>query len=141
MDLTVVTYLIYLAVSIGLTIWVGRTLFANGGYFLIDIFGGDETLAGAVNRLLIVGFYLVNLGYVALNLRADPVASATGTIETLAGKLGLVLFALGAMHFFNMWVLNRVRHGKLHPSAPVAPEPPPPYPLSPANYPGAMGTR
>ncbi|MGI8847136.1 MAG: hypothetical protein ACR2GX_02570 [Candidatus Dormibacteria bacterium] len=136
MDLTVVTYLVYLTISIGLTVWVGHTLYANGGYFLVDIFGGDETLAGAVNRLLIVGFYLVNLGFVALNLRADPVASASGTIETLAAKLGFVLLALGAMHFFNLVVLNKVRHSKLHPRPPAPAQPTLP-PLSPAGYAGS----
>ena len=63
------TYLIYLALSIGLTVWVARTLHTNGRRFLLDTFQGDGELADSVNRLLVVGFYLINLGFVALALK------------------------------------------------------------------------
>jgi hypothetical protein len=69
MDRTVITYVLYLALSIGLTIWVARTLSRSGRVFLADVFHGSEKLADAVNHLLVVGFYLVNLGFVALWLR------------------------------------------------------------------------
>lgn len=124
MDSTAITYIVYLGASIGLTVWVGRTLFHNGRFFLLDIFEGNAGLADAVNRLLIVGFYLVNLGFVALNIRADAVTSLDQGIETLAGKLGLILFILGGMHFFNLYALNRVRHSRLFPR-PLRPAPPP----------------
>ncbi|MEU2592181.1 hypothetical protein ABZ630_15400, partial [Streptomyces albidoflavus] len=68
MDLTVVSYAVYLVVSIALTIWVARTLSRNGRLFIADVLHGDERLADAVNHLLVVGFYLVNLGFVALYL-------------------------------------------------------------------------
>ena len=69
--LIVQTYGLYLAISIGLTIWVERTLFKNGKVFLVEVFKGDEALANSVNHLLVVGFYLLNLGFVALNLAID----------------------------------------------------------------------
>src|SRR5437868_12717214 len=92
------TYLIYVAVSIGLTVWVAHTLFQNGRVFLVDVFRGNAALADSVNHLLVVGFYLVNLGFVCMNLKlADPVLDAVGAIESLARKVGLVLFVLGGM--------------------------------------------
>lgn len=69
MNYTVITYLIYLVVSITLTAWVARTLFHNGRIFLVDCFLGKEDLADSVNRLLVVGFYLVNAGFIALYLK------------------------------------------------------------------------
>ncbi|HEX5689818.1 MAG TPA: hypothetical protein VFX76_07445, partial [Roseiflexaceae bacterium] len=69
MDITVITYLLYLAISIVLTVWVARTLFKNGRIFLVDVFRGDERLADSVNHLLVVGFYLINLGYISLALK------------------------------------------------------------------------
>ena len=71
MDQIVVTYLTYVAISIGLTAWVARTLFRNGSLFLLDVFGGDERMAKAVNHLLVVGFWLINLGYIALALGSE----------------------------------------------------------------------
>ncbi|MDQ0959599.1 hypothetical protein QFZ66_003477 [Streptomyces sp. B4I13] len=110
MDRTVIAYVVYLIVSIGLTVWVARTLSRNGRVFLADVLQGDEKLADAVNHLLVVGFYLVNLGFVALYLSGDDTIEDTREIfEALSTKLGVVLLVLGAMHLGNVYVLNRIR--------------------------------
>ena len=110
MDLTVVAYVLYLLVSVGLTIWVARTLSRNGKVFLADVLHGNEKLADAVNHLLVVGFYLVNLGFVALHLSGDDtIEDARGVFEALSTKLGVVLLVLGVMHLGNVYVLNRIR--------------------------------
>ncbi|MFE8942696.1 hypothetical protein ACWDZ8_19110 [Streptomyces sp. NPDC003233] len=110
MDRTVIAYVIYLVVSISLTIWVARTLSHNGRIFLADVLRGNEKLADAVNHLLVVGFYLVNLGFVALYLSGDETIDDTrGIFEALSTKLGVVLLVLGVMHLGNVYVLNRIR--------------------------------
>lgn len=110
MDLTVLAYVVYLAISIALTVWVARTLSANGRVFLADVLRGNEPLADAVNRLLVVGFYLVNLGFVALYLKsAEHIDTARKVFEALSVKLGVVLLVLGAMHLGNVYVLNKIR--------------------------------
>ncbi|MFI6338579.1 hypothetical protein [Streptomyces sp. NPDC050535] len=110
MDLTVVSYVIYLLVSIALTVWVARTLSRNGRIFLADVLHGNEKLAEAVNHLLVVGFYLVNLGFVALYLNGDDeIVDARGIFEALSTKLGVVLLVLGVMHLGNVYVLNKIR--------------------------------
>jgi putative Mn2+ efflux pump MntP len=107
--LTEITYLIYLGVSAVITVWVARTLSRNGLVFLVEAFGHEEKLATSVNHLLVVGFYLINLGYVALALRlsARPTDVAEA-IEHLSTKIGLVLLVVGAMHFFNVLVIARL---------------------------------
>ncbi|ELS55722.1 hypothetical protein [Streptomyces viridochromogenes] len=110
MDRTVIAYVIYLVVSIALTIWVARTLSRNGRIFLADVLSGNEKLAEAVNHLLVVGFYLVNLGFVALYLSDDEtVVDTRGIFEALSTKLGVVLLVLGVMHLGNVYVLNKIR--------------------------------
>jgi hypothetical protein len=104
------THVVYLAVSVSLTVWVGRTLFKNGRVFLVDAVAGDETLADSVNRLLHVGFYLVNIGFVCTALRyGGAVNDVQGAIEYLSLKLGVVLLALGGMHFLNLLLLSKWR--------------------------------
>jgi hypothetical protein len=119
------SYFAYLAASIVLTIWVARTLHRNGRIFLVDAFHGSEPLADSVNHLLVVGFYLINLGYVflALKLGSKPWDLASG-IEFFSTKIGLVLLVLGGMHFFNLFVFSRMRRRALHPHylPPVAPQ-------------------
>lgn len=105
-----VVYLVYAAASIALTVWLARTLFKNGEVFLDDVFADNPRMAGAVNRLLVVGFYLLNLGYALLTLRADHrMVNTTDAIETLAVKLGALLLALGALHMGNLYLFHRIR--------------------------------
>lgn len=104
-----VTYAAYIIISVLLTIWVARTLHKNGRVFLIEVFGGDESLADSVNHLLVVGFYLINFGYVTLALKLGiPVTSIQIAIEALSYKIGLVLLVLGGMHFFNLLIFQRI---------------------------------
>src|ERR1051326_5703831 len=104
------TYLSYLAISLALTIWVAKTLHKNGRIFLVDAFAGNEPLADSVNHLLVVGFYLVNIGYVALALKeANAPGDLRGVLELLSTKLGLVLLVLGFMHFFNLLIFSKLR--------------------------------
>jgi hypothetical protein len=114
------SYLAYVVISIGLCVWVGRTLHKNGRAFLIDVFAAREDLADSVNHLLVVGFYLVNFGYMSLALKVAAVpTTATEAMETLSWKVGLVLVVLGGMHFFNLYVFSRIRRHKHLTDAPV----------------------
>lgn len=98
-----VSYSAYLLVSIGLTVWVAQTLSKNGLVFLVECFGHDRTLAESTNHLLVVGFYLVNLGWILLTLRfGTPPETPVEAIQFLSSKVGIVVVALGLMHFFNM---------------------------------------
>jgi len=112
MDHTVITYVGYLMVAIPLTIWVAKTLHKNGRVFLLKSMKGDEDLADSVNHLLVVGFYLVNLGFVSLYLKLDQeVQQISGVFEALSAKLGVVMLVLGGMHFFNIWLFTRMGRG------------------------------
>lgn len=106
----VVVYVIYAVISVCLTVWVARTLHKNGRVFLIEAFQGSEERADAVNHLLVVGFYLVNLGFVLLFLKSgERPETAVEGIEYCAWKLGIVMLILGAMHFFNIGVFEAMR--------------------------------
>ena len=107
-------YAAYVALSLGITIWVGNTLSKNGLVFLVENFEGRVELARSVNHLLLVGFYLINVGFITLMLRyggrPDGLVEA---IEYLSTKIGLVVVLLGIMHFTNMYVLMRFRKSAL----------------------------
>lgn len=110
MTTAVYIYIVYTVLSIMMTAWVAHTLYKNGRVFLLEAFKGKEEMADSVNRLLVVGFYLVNLGFILLYLRygTKPTDIENG-VEYAATKLGVVLLVLGAMHFFNMYNFDRMR--------------------------------
>jgi hypothetical protein len=83
------TYAAYLVISVGLTVAVGSALSRSGKVFLTSVFGGDESLAGAVDHLLVVGFYLLNLGFVTLTVHTSgQIASAREAFGVLFSKIG-----------------------------------------------------
>lgn len=125
MGTTLYAYVFYVVISIALTVWVARTLHKNGRVFLVDVFNNHTDLADSVNHLLVVGFYLINFGYISLALKlAAHTNDATEAFEAVSHKVGLVLVVLGLMHFFNLFVFSRIRANKQLAEAPrpVAPD-------------------
>jgi hypothetical protein len=110
MNYIIITYSFYLVITIALTIWVARSLFRNGKVFLIDIFHGNRELADSVNNLLLVGFYLINIGYAVYTLQVtSSITNFQEVIEKLSVKIGLIILILGAMHFFNLYIFFTLR--------------------------------
>lgn len=108
------TDIVYLTLSLAATVWVAHTLHKSGRPFLIESFLGNETLADSVNHLLVVGFYLINVGYIALALgTASRPADLVQAMESTAHKLGVVLLVLGVMHFLNMKIFSSMRRRAL----------------------------
>ena len=108
---TYVTYLILVAL---ITVFVARTLSKNGAVFLIDGFGGNESLARSINHLLVVGFYLVNLGFAMLQLETHKnIETLDQALAFLSGKIGFVMMILGVVHFFNLIAINMFKNGQL----------------------------
>jgi hypothetical protein len=133
MTLIVWTYLIYLILSLSLTVWVAKTLHKNGRIFLVDAFLGNEQLADSINHLLVVGFYLINIGYVSLALREGQMpVDLQGVLETLSRKVGVVLLVLGGMHFFNLLVFSKMRKRALLHRVPPPLPPQMQIPVAPA---------
>lgn len=110
MNYTILTYAFYMPLTITLTVWVAKTLFKNGRIFLVDIFHGNDLLADSVNKLLLAGFYLINIGYAVYTLKIfGSIDSTQEMIERLSVKLGTIILILGAMHFFNLFIFFKLR--------------------------------
>jgi hypothetical protein len=110
------SYLVYLALSLAVTVLVALSLKRNGRVFLIEAFHGNKEIADSVNHLLVVGFYLINIGYVTLALRTEgALPGLREAIELVCGKIGPVLLVLGGMHFCNLYIFHRMRQrGREH---------------------------
>ena len=107
---TVWTDLIYLGICVTIALWVGRTLYKNGRVFLVEVFTGREDLADSVNHLLVVGFYLIAIGFVTIGVRIGTgPAEMADAVEIVSFKVGVVLLVLGGMHFLNLFAFSRLR--------------------------------
>src|SRR5918996_2300711 len=127
----IVVYAVYVVIAAALTAWLARSLFRSGTAFLHDVFAERPKLADAVNRLLVVGFYMLNLGYALYILRASRGLDAFEAVQFLVNRLALLLVSLAVLHFVNVFVFWRIRarRGQRDMPPPVAPQvliPPPP---------------
>ena len=124
MNPLIVIYVVYGMAAIGLTVWLAKTLFSNGAVFLEGVFKDNHELAEALNRLLVTGFYMLNLGYAFLIFKTNgrPVG-AVDSIELLVNKMGILLVSLGLIHFLNMIVFWRLRRGSDRRTPPALPTP------------------
>ncbi|PCJ60605.1 MAG: hypothetical protein COA79_08525 [Planctomycetota bacterium] len=112
---TITAYLVYIFIAISSTIWVGRTLHKRGRVFILESFNGNEEVTDSVNHLLIVGFYLLNIGFVCLFLKyGNPPTNTIESIEYISTKEGIVLLVLGFLHFFNVFNIAKMRNKALH---------------------------
>ena len=110
MNYILFTYSTYLVITISITIWVAKTLFKNGKIFLLDIFHGNKAIAESVNNLLLVGFYLINIGYAISTLQVyNTVTNTREVMEILSVKIGTIILILGGMHFFNLFIFYKLR--------------------------------
>ena len=105
----VTVYILYLLISVVLTIVTATILARSGRIFLTHMLGGDEALGQAISRLFAVGFYLLNLGFVILAMRdTGSVHSTQQAVQVLATKLGEAVLVIGALHLINVFALTRV---------------------------------
>ncbi|QDT48764.1 hypothetical protein Pan258_28090 [Symmachiella dynata] len=114
------TYAAYLAVCGGITIWVAQTLRKNGTVFVTDGRNYGTELSNAISRLLTVGFYLVNFGFICLLLKhGAQVTDPQSAIELLSTKIGGVLLALGCMHFVILTIFSGIRKNNRSTTEPI----------------------
>ena len=132
-----VFYAVYLATSIGLTTWLAVVLNRNGKIFLRDVFHDDPDVGEAVNRLLTIGFFMFNLGYAFLILRAESIGKNDSAVNFLVNRLGLLLVSLGVLHFINMAVFAKIRRRMQ--MRDLSPPVPPPVLIPPPGDPAPTG--
>lgn len=112
--MTVYCYVLYVAFSIGLTVWLGATLYREGRPFLVECLQDAAGLADAVNQLLLAGFYLINFAWIVLSLKSNQSPSTiVDSMEFLSIRIGLVSLVLGAIHLMNLWILTRIRRQRI----------------------------
>ncbi|MCU0442686.1 MAG: hypothetical protein MUE96_09835 [Bacteroidia bacterium] len=105
MNLNLIGYLLYIPITFYITVIVGKKLFNFGDVFLIEVLGTQNNIAAVCNRLLITGYYLLNLGYASVSVITwASINSLYDLIHELSLRLGLIILGLALIHYFNMFV-------------------------------------
>ncbi len=103
--------IIYLLITWFITVHVGLIFYRNGKSYILNLLHGDEKLTLFINRMLLIGYYLLNLGYVTMTLRfGRSLHSWAGVITSIGTRTGKIMVILGVIHFCNMAILLLISH-------------------------------
>jgi hypothetical protein len=106
MNYNVSAYLVFIVLIMFIIIYVGRYFYTNGRVFIIVLLKGNESLADYINRLLLAGYYLVNIGYAFLKLKSwGKINSVEEWLSSLGVNIGTLILVLAFLHYVNMLVI------------------------------------
>jgi hypothetical protein len=110
-----IAYLIYLFVTYAITVHVGLRFYRNGRLYILDLLEGDEVITHSINRLLLTGYYLLNLGYAALMINNwETMYSWQDILVSISSMTGRILLILALIHYINMAVILHYSHRRKH---------------------------
>jgi len=108
MNLNIIGYLIYLIITTIIIIKVGRICYQNGNIFVSELIPNQEDLCHKINQILLIGYYLLNLGYWAMTLISwEKILSFNQLIEVIAFKSALIICTIAVMHYINIIILTK----------------------------------
>ncbi|AXY73902.1 hypothetical protein D3H65_07875 [Paraflavitalea soli] len=101
-----IAYILYLFITYIITVRVGFIFYRNGRVFILELLHRDVQLTDFINRILLTGYYLLNLGYAALMLRSwDTIHTWTALLLSIVTMTGKIMLTLAVIHFCNMTVI------------------------------------
>lgn len=108
-------YIIYLVITYLVTVHVGFVFYRNGRIYILRLLHGEERLTDFINKSLLTGYYLLNLGYAALMISLwKTINTWPELVASIGSMTGRILLTLAVMHFLNMSVILWIsmRHHK-----------------------------
>ena len=108
MNLNIIGYLIYLSLTSIIIIKVGKLCYDNGNIFVSQLIPNHEELCHQINKTLLIGYYLLNLGYCAMTIISwEKIQTINQLIEIIATKSALIILTIGFMHYINIILLTK----------------------------------
>ena len=108
MNLNIIGYLIYLSLTSIIIIKVGKLCYDNGNIFVSQLIPNHEELCHQINKTLLMGYYLLNLGYCAMTIISwEKIQTMNQLIEIIATKSAIIILTIGFMHYINIILLTK----------------------------------
>lgn len=108
MNLNVIGYILYLAITAIIIIKVGRICYENGSVYVAHLIPQHEDLCHKINQILLVAYYLFNLGYCAITLiHWNTIITYAELLEIICKKTAIILFLLATLHYLNILIITK----------------------------------
>lgn len=91
MNYNILGYSIFIFIIIFIVVVVGKICYRNGNIFVASLIPDHLELCKYINKILLLGYYLVNIGYAATTLISwELIASLPQLIEIIAQKVAII---------------------------------------------------
>jgi len=108
MNLNIIGYVIYLLITTFIIIKVGKICYRNGNIYVAQLIPEHEDLCQKTNQVLLIGYYLLNLGYCAMTLISwDKIISYSQLIEIISTKTATIICIIAMLHYFNIFIITK----------------------------------
>ena len=108
MNLNIIGYLIYILITSYIIVIVGKICYKNGNIYVAQLLPDHEDLCHKTNQILLVGYYLLNLGYSSMTLISwEKILSINQLIEVIAIKSAIIICSISILHYINIYILTK----------------------------------
>lgn len=108
MNLNIIGYVIYLLITTFIIINVGKICYRNGNIYVAQLIPEHKDLCQKTNQVLLIGYYLLNLGYCAMTLISwDKIISYPQLVEVISIKTATIICIIAILHYFNIFILTK----------------------------------
>ena len=102
MNYNILGYLIYAVIISFITIIVGKAFHKSGRVFIHELFQNQD-IGDAVNNILLVAYYLLNIGNAILMIKNWPkLESFDFVLVEITDNVGQIVLLLAIMHYVNI---------------------------------------
>lgn len=107
MNYNLLGYGIFILIIVIIIKVVGKICYTNGNIFVAALIPGQVDLCRQINYILLVAYYLVNIGYAATTFVSwELIGSLSQLIEVIAFRVSLIIVILSVLHYINILLLT-----------------------------------
>ncbi len=115
MNLNIISYLIYLLITTYIIVVVGRICYRNGNVFVAQLIPNHIDLCQKVNQVLLMAYYLLNIGYCAMTLiQWKTIETIPEIVETIASKTAIIVLMISVLHYINIFIITKYIQKLIH---------------------------
>jgi len=108
MNLNIIGYIIYLILTSAVILKVGNICYNNGNVFIKNLLKENIELSIQINKALLIGYYLLNIGYSAITIITwNKIKTNAYLVEIISQKISIIILI---MHYSNIFLIKKFIH-------------------------------
>lgn len=105
----ILTYILYLILSIVVVLYVGNACYENGKVYISNYFAKEVTFANAINNSLLIAYYCLNIGLAIWTLNSiKSIITFSELIIEVSQRFSFIVLVISMLHFTNIITIHLI---------------------------------